>query len=527
MTAAAATLRDGLAIRFRRLGTAEMTKWRVAGGLLGLVVLSFFLRSTAIHARYWIDEGLSVGIAKHDLLDIPGLLRQDGSPPLYYMLLGVWIRLIGDGEARTHALSLGFALLTIPVGWFSARALFNERAAWFVAVFAAFVPFLSYYAQETRMYTLVVLLSMVYSAMYALVFVQRRRGWLIGFVLSGAALIYTHNWGLFVVAASGLALLPMLRRRALPWRDVLLGYGGIVLLYLPWIPTLLSQAQHTGAPWSVSPNLFDLPGSVADLLGGAGPAVAILLAGGTGLLALWALRREPVGPRTQQVATVQLVGATLLLTLLLAFVASQISPGWTLRYFAALIGPFILFAGAVLARAGNLGLMTVALLAGLWLHPPTGRVNNKSNMHHVSELIRPHVAKGDIVVSTQPEQVPVAHFYFPAGLRWASGMGWFKDTGLLDWRDALDRYRHARVRRTADMFIRALKPGQQLVLMQPIIRTATWNAPWTKLVRKRAHQWQVALDADPRLTREAAVPHLGTSRLPHGVRIVLYSREAR
>ncbi len=324
MTASAATVREALGVRINRLRTPEMTKWRVAGGLLALMVVSLLLRSTAIHARYWIDEGLSVGIARHDLLDIPGLLRQDGSPPLYYLLLGIWTRVVGDGEARTHALSLGFALLTIPAGWACARALFNERAAWFVAVIAALVPFLSYYAQETRMYTLMVLASLVFVTMYALVFVQRRRGWLVGFVLAGAAMIYTHNWGLFVLAASGLSLLPMLRRGAVPWRDAFIGYGGVALLYLPWIPTLLYQAGHTGAPWSISPNVLDLPGALADLVGGAGPGVAILLAGGTGLLALWALRREPVGPRTRQVATVQLVGATILIALLLAFVASQI-----------------------------------------------------------------------------------------------------------------------------------------------------------------------------------------------------------
>ena len=65
------------------------------------------------------------------------------------------------------------------------------------------------------------------------------------------------------------------------------------------------------------------------------------------------------------------------------------------------------------------------------------------------------------------------------------------------------------------------------MLVLPIIRTASWNAPWTKLVRRRSKQWERVLNHDPRLTREAAVPHLGTSKLPHGVRIVLYSREPR
>src|SRR4051794_36351725 len=196
-----------IAERVRSMSVAQ----RAALGLLGLLVLSFLLRTTALHGRYWIDEGLSVGIARHPITDIPGLLHQDGSPPLYYMLLGVWIRWFGDGEARTHALSLGFALLCVPAGWLTARALFSERAAWFTAVIAALLPFLSYYGQETRMYSLVVLLSLVAMGGWAMAFLRGRRRWLWAFVVAGTMLLYTHNWGLFLLAGSGLALLPALR----------------------------------------------------------------------------------------------------------------------------------------------------------------------------------------------------------------------------------------------------------------------------------------------------------------------------
>ncbi len=82
------------------------------------MALSVSLRSHAITAKFWIDEGLSVGIAHHPLFDIPWVLRKDGSPPLYYMLLHVWMSVVGgDGESRTHALSVLFATLTIPAGW--------------------------------------------------------------------------------------------------------------------------------------------------------------------------------------------------------------------------------------------------------------------------------------------------------------------------------------------------------------------------------------------------------------------------
>jgi hypothetical protein len=505
-----------------RVRLAASTTLRVALGLVFLVAISLLMRDTAIRARYWIDEGLSVGIAHHPLGDIPGLLRQDGSPPLYYLLLGVWIRVLGDGEARTHALSLAFALLTVPVGFAAGRALFSERAGWIVAVLAALNPFLNYYAQETRMYSLVVLLSMVVATTFVLGFVHRRRRWLIAFTLAGAALAYTHNWGLFVLAGTAIALVPLLRARAVPWRDAALAYGGIALLYLPWVPTVIYQARHTGAPWSTRPSVGDLPGTLATLAGGPGPAVALLLIGGSGVAAYLA-RRPPTQASKEAVATRSL-GMMLLAALLVAFVASQISPAWTVRYLAALVGPGLVLAGSMLARAGTMGLITAALVAGLWLHPPTSSLNNKSDVHHVAVLIRDRVAPGDIVVSTHPEQVPVLHFYFPPGLRWASGMGWVRDTGIMDWRDALDRYRHTWPRPTSDRFIRALRPGQQLVLVQPIIRTARWGAPWTKLVRHRAKRWEWLLDHDPRVRRAAAIPHFGHRKLPKGVRVVLYRR---
>ena len=50
--------------------------------LAGLLVVSFYLRTKSLGASLWMDEGLSIGIASQHLLDIPHILRVDGSPPL-------------------------------------------------------------------------------------------------------------------------------------------------------------------------------------------------------------------------------------------------------------------------------------------------------------------------------------------------------------------------------------------------------------------------------------------------------------
>ena len=51
-------------------------------------------------------------------------------------------------------------------------------------------------------------------------------------------------------------------------------------LDLPWIPSLVFQALHTGAPWSIRPTWHAFIHSPDLLLGGQAGTVAVLLAGG-------------------------------------------------------------------------------------------------------------------------------------------------------------------------------------------------------------------------------------------------------
>ncbi|HEX2102762.1 MAG TPA: glycosyltransferase family 39 protein [Solirubrobacteraceae bacterium] len=495
---------------------------RVALGVAFLAGFSVALRTQAIHARYWIDEGLSVGIGSQPLLDIPGVLRQDGSPPLYYMLLGVWMRIFDHGEADTHALSVAIATLIVPTAFVAGRALFGPRAGWIAALLAALNPFLTYYAQEARMYALVVLLSLIMITAFVLGFVHRRRAWLPVFALSLALLLYTHNYGLYLGVGTAAAVLVLMRgdpgRRAL-LRDAALAYGAVALAYLPWVPTLLFQVRHTGAPWSNPPSPSTALAGLTALLSGASAATAFALAGGSGLASLL------VGPRLRGPKA---RGALALLTMLavgfmVAWLVSQISPAWALRYLSVFLAPLLLLGAAGLARAGTLGLVVLVGLVILWFNPRTGALNSKSNAHTAAVLVRDRLEPGDLVVATHPEQGPVMHVYLPPGLRWANSMGPVADPRVMDWRDVRERLLAAKPTPTEDALVRTLRSGQRLLLVAPIIRSGGWRAPWTSLVRRRSAQWQRVLDRDERLSRVLAAPHLN-GRRPKGVRLVLYER---
>src|SRR5688572_21957971 len=146
MAAVAARLR---ALPF--LSARSTTLAATAFGLGLLALASLYLRTQFIGAAFWIDEGLSVGIAQHALLDIPGVLRQDGSPPLYYMALHLWMNAFGSSEVAAQSLSLVAALLTIPAAFWATHRVWGVRAAWFAAFLAALNPYITSHGQEARM----------------------------------------------------------------------------------------------------------------------------------------------------------------------------------------------------------------------------------------------------------------------------------------------------------------------------------------------------------------------------------------
>ena len=493
---------------------------RVALLLGALVLVSAWLRTREFSAAYWIDEGLSWGISSHHFFSIPHVLRQDGSPPLYYLMLHVWMKLFGTSEETTHALSLIPALATIPVGFWAGRSLFGERVGWLAAVMFGFDSYITMYAQETRMYSWMVLFALIGTACFIHAFVFRRRRYLIGFALSLVLMLYTHNWAVFFIAASLTALAVLVwkaeERRPL-LRDAALAYGGVLLLFLPWLPTFVFQLRHTGAPWSTAPGLGTLRKAASMTVDGDRVAMAIVLAGGFGLAAV--IRRRRGLEREAAMAGLILFFGTMLW----AFVVSQASPAWAYRYFAVFVAPMLLIAGLGLARAGRLGLVATALILAFWL--PYHSLAHKSIDRHVMWTSAPYLGRGDLVIVTHPEQMPVINYYAPPGLRFANEYGLVRDPLVADWIDAMDRLKGATPQKDLEPLLRTLRPGQHVMLLRPIVAGTTgWSAPWTQLVRKKAGDWARALEHDRRFKLIKRLPHLHSDYHPKGMRALIFTR---
>jgi mannosyltransferase len=458
-------------------------------GLLAVAIAVAALRARALDAPLWMDEGISVGIASHPLGDIPGLLRQDGSPPLYYVMLHLWIGVFGSSPTAVHALSLTFFALAVPAAVWAAWTPFGPLAGGLAGALVALDPFTVYYADDARMYTLVLLLGVLATGSFVRAFVLRRRRHVAAFAVLLAALLYTHNWALFYAAATGIAFVALLAaapdRRSL-LRDGAFAFAGAALLYAPWLPTLAFQSAHTGAPWSVEPGRADLTHALSDIWSGELPATIVLLVAGAGTIELARRRRS-----RHAALAILAIAAT---TLLLAFAWSQLSsPAWAVRYLMVVAAPLIVVAGAGLARTRVLGVATIAVALALsWHgHPSRTALMDKSNVAQIAGALRPQLPDGSLVVTAQPEQVPALRYYLGPNVRYVTPFGSVADPQVMDWRDALARLRDARFATIMPRLLRDLRPGARVLFVGP--RFAAGRTAWSRQIIEDTRRWRRAL----------------------------------
>lgn len=493
----------------------------MAVGLIALVALSALLRTRIAGAAYWTDEGLAVGIAGASLLDLPGYLSQDGSPPLHYALLHVWMAAFGDGERATHGLSLLCALAAVPAAWWAARAPLGERAASIAAALVATNSFLTEYAQETRPYALVALLSILLAGAYLRAFDGGDRRWLIPTALLAAAIALTHHWGLHLLAGLAVATAVMAARARTPRRSAMVRDGllvavGATALYAPWLPVTVEQVRRTGAPWSTVPGLDDLTDVLVVPLGGVLPAVLVLVAA-----ALAVARSRRSHARADECRAPAALTVAAAAAFAFAFAGAVLEPGWAGRYLAALTGPMLLAAAWALGRAGLTGTIAMAAVIALW--SVDGAPAPKSNVRELATTLGGRLQRGDVVIAAHPEQIAVTRHYLGAGPRYATTLGPQADARAMDWREALPRLRAAEPAGTLASVLPARPRGRVLLLLPVEAATENRNTPWIRLARRRARAWERLLDAEPGLERVAVLPRAGDPDPPaRGARAVLY-----
>jgi hypothetical protein len=175
------------------------------------------------------------------------VLLSDTSPPLYYVLLNGWTRLLGTGDAALHWYSVLWSLATLPWLWLVARRLGGAREAVFACTLFALAPISLYYSVEGRMYAMTWCLSTVTAWLTLRLHDRGGGGALALWTAVSAAGLLTHYFYAFVWAAclGWLVVRPGQCRR----RELAGAAAVAALLVAPWyrlVPAGLGQWRVTG-----------------------------------------------------------------------------------------------------------------------------------------------------------------------------------------------------------------------------------------------------------------------------------------
>ena len=393
-----------------------------AGALAVLagVVLRFWAPSPL-----WLDETISVNIARLPLPDIPRALSHDGAPPLYYALLHFWMIPFGTSDFAVRAFSGVVSVASLPLFWVAGRRLGGRTVAWVTFFLGVTSPFAINYATAARMYSMMILLSVLGYLALQRALEQPSRGRLLALGVVTAALLYTHYWGLYLVLVTAAWLAWRARRSPFAQgRSALRAIGFGALAWLPWAPVFAYQAMHTGTPWTSAASPGDLLGLFGDYSGPGSwgmllmfATFALFLVGVFGRTAVpgtrvsvtdsdGVVREVPSGPavvielrpRPGMAPLVLMALGTLTIAVILGAVAHA---AFVARYTAVVLPLFLLVVAAGIAvipgRRFRVGCIAVLCLAGLLTGYGENR-QHRTQAEHVAAVLNAQAQTGDVVV---------------------------------------------------------------------------------------------------------------------------------
>ncbi len=422
--------------------------------LIALVLVSFARGIAALGGKsLWWDESLSVHRALGTLAyvlsneivltdNLVSIVTIDNHPPLYFLLLWLGIRLFGQSEFALRFLSLASVTLIVPLLYATGRRLVDDNVGLAAAALGALSPMYLWYGQEARMYALLAFLSLLsfYSflrAFFGSPSPHRSRlnlRWLVAWVVSSTAVVFTHHLGVLVIIYQVVALGALLLwRKGTRWGLALATVGASAIALASLAYALVTLGDRARRPGFRFVPLLDL---LRDLLNSFSLGLSVdvghwyVLAADLVFLAFlllgiaWLVR--PGASRRRRVAGWLLVGY-LFGPVALIYGVSFVRPAYmNSRHLIQLTPAFYLLVGTGLASLRGRSrwvavLGSLALVAAVgystynYFHDPT---YDKDHHREWGAYLRENVREGDIVVVDPPHTAELYEYYAGSDVPW-------------------------------------------------------------------------------------------------------------
>lgn len=233
------------AAKFFNSKWGSLTALAVAiGGFLALTLT----RLTA--SSIWFDEAFSAYITKYNLSEITHYTALDVHPPLYYWLLKGWTSLFGTSAIAFRSMSVFFGVITLILLFFLIKKLFNRKTAALSVFLVAISPLFVRFGIEARMYTVVTTIVLAATLMlwhglrshklrdYAIYGVLVYLGMLTHYF---TAVIWLSHWVYRLIYLRIQDLKGQKLAKNYFSKEWVIAHVVAVGLYLPWVPTVISQ----------------------------------------------------------------------------------------------------------------------------------------------------------------------------------------------------------------------------------------------------------------------------------------------
>ena len=228
----------------------------------GVLPLALVLRGWHIgQQNLWLDELYSLDVARRSLTGIARCAAADVHPPLFYILLKIWMNLFGDSAAAVRSLSVVASLAALVSVFRLIAPRYSGPVALATTLLMAVSAHQIFFAQEARMYPLVMALVLVALRGYAMWRESGVERGLAVYLWAALAAMYCHYFAVLAVLAVNAHFVltafgptrAATRRQTRRW---FIAQGVMALLYAPWVEVIVAQMQR-GQTWRKPLTLAD------------------------------------------------------------------------------------------------------------------------------------------------------------------------------------------------------------------------------------------------------------------------------
>lgn len=242
-----------------------------------ILIIAAFLRFYDLGTEsIWLDESESI---KESALSIPDISNHSNQPPLYFLLLRCWIQLFGTGEIAVRSLSAIFGVLAIILIFLIGRTLCNNRTGLIGAFLSSITCFLIHYSQDTRAYSLLLLLSLLSYWFFIKIIKTNKTYYYPAYFLSSILLAYTHFYGLFIILSQVIFFVIFFKKYPLQRWKYFFTVAFILVSLIPFVLLLKNRISSIASDgfWISKPDIVDLIKTLVSFSGFGSTQVAITI----------------------------------------------------------------------------------------------------------------------------------------------------------------------------------------------------------------------------------------------------------